>query len=84
MLGLLTSKWMAERSDVRCGCASIALFLAFVSAPAAQTENQAGAIGLLTLPQLLGSGSHDSAQVDRYLVLAGITGRRMCDGWSAS
>lgn len=54
MLGLLTSKRMAERRDVRWGGAAIVLFLAFSNAPAAQTANQAPIIGLLTLPQLTG------------------------------
>jgi hypothetical protein len=43
------------RSVVGWSCAGVALSLAFVCARAAQTENRAGLIGLLKLPQLVGS-----------------------------
>ena len=42
---------MTVRSDVRWGCVSTALCLWFVCVLTAQTENRAGVIGLLTLPQ---------------------------------
>jgi hypothetical protein len=48
------SSW-SKAADVRWCCAAIALFL--TCAPAAQTQNLAAVIGLLTLPQLFGNES---------------------------
>ena len=42
------------RRDVGCGCATFAVFLACLAAPAAQTEKQKGVLGLLKLPHLFG------------------------------
>ena len=46
-------------SAIRWGGAAIALFLASLCAPSAQTKDGPGAIGLLTLPGLVGSGVCD-------------------------
>ena len=54
MLDLVTARPMPRWVDVRWGCTAIALFLALVCAPAAQSERRAGVVGLLTLPQLFG------------------------------
>src|SRR5262245_16786649 len=45
---------ITTRREIRCGCATAALFFAFLGAPAAQTEKQEGVIGLLKLPHLFG------------------------------
>lgn len=55
MPDLVTAKASTPRGDVRWGCAAMVLFLTFVCAPAAQTVDRAGVIGLLTLPQLVDS-----------------------------
>jgi hypothetical protein len=54
VLRQLTHKCIAHRREVGSACAAIALFLTFGGAPAAQTDNLTGVIGLLTLPQLAG------------------------------
>ena len=45
---------VATRRAVRWAFATVALFFAFLAAPAAQTEKQEGIVGLLELPHLFG------------------------------
>ncbi len=55
MKEVVTAKGSAARGVTGWTCAGVALFLAFVCAPTAETENRAGVIGLLKLPQLVGN-----------------------------
>ncbi len=45
---------VTTRREIRCSCATLALFFAFLHAPGAQTEKQEGIVGLLKLPHLFG------------------------------
>jgi len=48
------SRPFIRRHEIRYGCATVALFFAFLRAPEAQTEKREGIVGLLKLPHLFG------------------------------